>query len=80
MPRVLESTQDADVSFGELPFITSLYEQARSELDDEGNLSIDGIKQLLMTARTKYLAEMGAAWTKDYSICFCRNASSTSET
>ncbi len=44
---------------GELPFITSLYEQARSELDDEGNLSIDGIKQLLMTARTKYLAEMG---------------------
>ena len=44
---------------GELPFITSLYEQARSELDDEGNLSIDGIKQLLMTARTKYMAEMG---------------------
>ncbi len=33
--------------FGELPFITALYEQARQELDDDEALSIDGMKQLL---------------------------------
>ena len=41
-------------SFGELPFITGLYERARQELDDDENLSIDGIKELLITARTAY--------------------------
>ncbi|MFN9717521.1 MAG: hypothetical protein ACK58L_02440, partial [Planctomycetota bacterium] len=42
---------------GELPFITGLYEQARMELDDDENLSIDGIKALLVTARERYKAE-----------------------
>jgi hypothetical protein len=35
---------------GELPFITGLYEKARFELDDDENLSIDGIKSLLLHA------------------------------
>jgi hypothetical protein len=39
---------------GELPFITGLYEQARAELDDDENLSIDGVKDLLITARDRY--------------------------
>lgn len=39
---------------GELPFITELYERARSELDDDANLSIDGVKELLITARRAY--------------------------
>jgi hypothetical protein len=43
--------------FGELPFITGLYEQARAELEDDENLSIDGVKQLLLAARDSYLAE-----------------------
>ncbi len=43
--------------FGELPFVTGLYEQARAELDDDENLSIDGVKQLLLAARSSYLAE-----------------------
>lgn len=43
---------------GELPFITSLYEQARADLDDDENLSIDGIKELLMTARDRYKADL----------------------
>jgi hypothetical protein len=43
---------------GELPFITSLYEQARAELEDDENLSLDGVKELLLAARERYLAEM----------------------
>ena len=43
---------------GELPFITSAYEQARAELDDDDNLSIDGVKTLLLTARDRYYADM----------------------
>ena len=43
----------------ELPFITSLYEQSRFTLDDDENLSVDGIKELLMTARSKYKDEHG---------------------
>ena len=39
---------------GELPFITGLYERARAELEDDENLSIDGVKELLITARKFY--------------------------
>ncbi len=43
--------------FGEIPFITGLYERARAELNDDSSLSIDGVKQLLVTARNRYVAE-----------------------
>jgi hypothetical protein len=43
---------------GELPFITALYERARAELEDEENLSIDGVKELLITARKFYQEDM----------------------
>jgi hypothetical protein len=39
---------------GELPFITQLYEVARSELESDENLSVDGVKELLISARTEY--------------------------
>ncbi|MCH7735419.1 MAG: hypothetical protein IH961_09435, partial [Chloroflexi bacterium] len=39
---------------GELPFITGLYERARAELDNDENLSIDGIKELMLAARQHY--------------------------
>ncbi len=42
---------------GELPFITGLYERARAELDDDENLSIDGVKEMLLVARQKYQSE-----------------------
>jgi hypothetical protein len=42
---------------GELPFITDLYETARRELGDEANLNIDGVKELLITARESYQRE-----------------------
>ncbi len=45
--------------FGELPYITGLYEQARMQLEDDTNLSIDGVKQLLMSARSSYLQDLG---------------------
>jgi hypothetical protein len=44
---------------GELPFITGLYEQARAELDEDENLSVDGVKELLIAARERYKSEMG---------------------
>ena len=44
---------------GELPFITGLYERARAELEDDENLSIDGIKELLLTTRDVYRKELG---------------------
>lgn len=43
---------------GELPFLTGLYEQARAELDNDENLSVDGLKQLLLVSRDRYRAEM----------------------
>jgi hypothetical protein len=46
-------------TLGELPYITSLYERARSELELDDNLSIDGIKAMLLSARQHYQAELG---------------------
>lgn len=43
---------------GELPFITGLYEHARQSLDDDENLSIDGVKALLLAARDRYQHEL----------------------
>lgn len=36
---------------GEIPFITALYERGRRELTPDDNLSIDGIKELVLEAR-----------------------------
>ena len=44
---------------GELPFITGLYEHARNSLDDDSTLVVDGIKELLISTRQSYLADMG---------------------
>lgn len=45
--------------FGELPYITGLYEQARVGLENDENLAVDGVKQLLMSARSSYLQDLG---------------------
>ncbi len=42
---------------GEMPFITSVYERARAELTDDRTIGVDGIKELLIAARTDYLDE-----------------------
>ncbi|KAA5542213.1 hypothetical protein FYK55_15530 [Roseiconus nitratireducens] len=44
--------------FGELPYITGLYERARRELDDDEDLQIDGVKELLIAARSSYRSEL----------------------
>lgn len=44
-------------TLGELPYITGLYEQARRELDSDDNLSIDGLKDLLIASRESYTSE-----------------------
>ena len=38
---------------GELPFLTSLYERGRIELTDDENLSVDGVKELVLEARDR---------------------------
>lgn len=43
---------------GELPFIVGLYERARFELEDDENLSIDGVKELLLASRDRYKADL----------------------
>jgi hypothetical protein len=45
-------------ALGELPFLTGLYERARSELDDEANLSVDGVKELIRSTRETYKREL----------------------
>ena len=45
---------------GELPFITGLYERARAELDDDENLSVDGVKEMLLATREHYQADLGS--------------------
>lgn len=45
--------------FGELPFITALYERARAQLEEDEDLQIDGVKELLIAAKERYLAELG---------------------
>lgn len=39
---------------GELPFVTALYERARGSLDSDENLSIDGMKELVLHARDRW--------------------------
>lgn len=45
--------------FGELPFITAFYEHQRKKLDDNTQLTIDGVKHLLLSARGSYLQDFG---------------------
>jgi hypothetical protein len=45
--------------FGELPFITALYERARAELQEDDDVLIDGVKELLLAARDSYVDEFG---------------------
>ena len=45
--------------FGELPFITGLYERARSELEEDEDIQIDGVKELLIAARVAYRRDLG---------------------
>lgn len=45
---------------GELPYITGVYEQMRQNLlGDPQAGAIDGVKQLLMSARTSYMSDLG---------------------
>ncbi|SFJ31183.1 hypothetical protein [Planctomicrobium piriforme] len=43
---------------GELPYLTGLYEQARFSLDSDENLSVDGVKEMLLSTREKYREEL----------------------
>jgi hypothetical protein len=51
------TTETLMFMLGELPFVTGLYELARTRLDDDENLSVDGIKALLLASRDQYRQE-----------------------
>jgi hypothetical protein len=38
---------------GELPFVTALYERGRSELTPDDNLSVDGVKEMVLATRDR---------------------------
>jgi len=44
---------------GELPFITAFYEHQRQKLDDNAQLTVDGVKHLLLSARSSYMQDFG---------------------
>ncbi|HET6326341.1 MAG TPA: hypothetical protein VFG04_16830 [Planctomycetaceae bacterium] len=59
-PTRLVSVHAATLAFflGELPFVTAEYERARANLDDDENLSIDGVKSLVLAARDRYRRDL----------------------
>lgn len=48
------SNKTAFFMLGEIPYVTGLYEKNRQELTDDENLSVDGVKELVLTARDRY--------------------------
>ncbi|MFN7844958.1 MAG: hypothetical protein ACK5N9_24820 [Pirellula sp.] len=61
-PAVNHSIAENTLVFmlSELPYITAVYEQSRSQLiDSPFDSYIDGIKKLLLSARASYLADFG---------------------
>lgn len=46
---------------GELPYVTELYERRRAELRSDRHLSLDGIKELLLTTRERWTATSAAS-------------------
>jgi hypothetical protein len=43
---------------GELPFLTGLYERGRRELTPDDNLSVDGVKEMILEARDRLKAKL----------------------
>jgi hypothetical protein len=55
--RFLVDTKTLYFLLGEIPFVTGLYERARETLEEDEQLSIDGVKELLIAAREAYRAD-----------------------
>ncbi|MBV8553979.1 MAG: hypothetical protein JO116_00355 [Planctomycetaceae bacterium] len=45
-------------ALGELPFVTGLYERGRRELEPDDNLSVDGVKEMVLQARDRLKAKL----------------------
>ena len=43
---------------GELPYITGLYERGRRELTPDDNLSVDGVKEMVLESRDRLRAKL----------------------
>ena len=50
---------------GELPYVTQLYEQRREEARPDTHLAIDGIKELVLEARSRWIASRSATIAKE---------------
>lgn len=58
---------------GELPFVTWLYEKRRGELRSDANLSLDGVKELLLEARDRWrqARTWGGNWVTPQLLSAC---------
>ena len=50
---------------GELPFITELYERRRAEARADTHLSVDGVKELLLETRSRWLSQHGTGTAQE---------------
>ena len=53
--RCLVNPDSLYFALGELPFLTELYERRRETLHSDWNLAIDGVKELLIETRTRWI-------------------------
>ena len=51
---------------GELPFLTGLYERGRRELTPDDNLSVDGVKEMVLDARDRLRAKLPKVAAADH--------------
>ena len=64
---------------GELPFLTGLYERGRRELTPDDNLSVDGIKEMVLQARDR-LGASSPRWRSESRRSCSGSTSATSAT
>ena len=64
---------------GELPFITGLYERGRRELTPDDNLSVDGVKEMVLEARQRLGKSIRESPSGSRRSC-CRSTSATCAT
>jgi hypothetical protein len=73
-PRAYKVTPDTlYFALGELPFVTWLYERRRGELRTDTHLSVDGVKELLLEARSRWKRERtwATSWATPHVLSRC---------
>ena len=67
-------------ALGELPYITGLYERGRRELTPDDNLSVDGVKEMVLDARERLREKHPKIAAADHAAAALGLSSATSAT